>query len=88
MKEVFKKSKIALVLLFAFLVSCGSPNSLNKKATEIAKSFYTEYLKACDTLDEKKILDVKKKYMTDVMVEEVDLRSKQIEADITSKHLS
>lgn len=75
-----KKIKLILIASLFLLVSCA-PNTLNKKATEIAKSFYTDYLKACDTLDEKKILNVKKTYMTEVMVEEIGLRTKQMEAD-------
>ena len=75
-----KKLKIIVIAALFILASCA-PNTLNKKATEIAKSFYTEYLKAVDTLDEKKILNVKKTYMTETMVEEIELRSKQMEAD-------
>ena len=75
-----KKIKLILIVSLFLLVSCA-PNTLNKKATEIAKSFYTEYLKAVDTLDEKKILKVKNTYMTETMVEEIELRSKQMEAD-------
>lgn len=75
-----KKLKIIVIAALFILASCA-PNTLNKKATEIAKSFYTEYLKAVDTLDEKKILNVKKTYMTETMVEEIGLRSKQIDAD-------
>lgn len=84
MKKIFKNLRFTSLIMLVFLVSCGSPNSLNKKATEIAKSFYTDYLKACDTVDEKKILNVKKTYMTDTMVEETILRTKQIEADIVT----
>lgn len=80
MKKTFNFLKFTAFISVFLLVSCA-PNTLNKKATEIAKSFYTEYLKAVDTLDEKKILNVKKTYMTDTMVEEVELRSKQMEAD-------
>ena len=80
MKSKIKKIELVIIAAFFVLTSCA-PNTLNKKATEIAKSFYTEYLKAVDTLDEKKILNVKKKYMTDTMVEEIELRSKQMEAD-------
>ena len=79
LKRLNKIKLVAIAGLF-LLVSCA-PNTLNKKATEIAKSFYTDYLKACDTLDEKKILNVKKTYMTEVMVEEIGLRTKQMEAD-------
>ena len=79
LKQLNKIKLVAIVGLF-LLVSCA-PNTLNKKATEIAKSFYTDYLKACDTLDEKKILKVKNTYMTETMVEEIELRSKQMEAD-------
>lgn len=84
MEKVLKKSKVALALLLIFLVSCASPNSLNKKATEIAKSFYTEYLKADESSNRDKLLEIKKNYMTEVMVEEVDIRSSQIDADIVT----
>ena len=80
MRKKFIFFKMAVVISMLLLASCA-PNTLNKKATEIAKSFYADYLKAADTLDEKKILDVKKTYMTDTMVEEIELRSKQMEAD-------
>ena len=75
-----KKLKIILIIVLFILTSCA-PNTLNKKAIEIAKSFYTEYLKAVDAMDEKRILNVKKKYMTPTMVDEIDLRGKQMEAD-------
>ena len=78
--KIIKKWKLALVVMGLLLASCA-PNTLNKKATEIAKSFYTDYLKACDTLDEKKILNVKKTYMTETMIEEITLRTRQLEAD-------
>ena len=72
--------ELVAVISILLLASCA-PNTLNKKATEIAKSFYTDYLKACDTLDEKKILNVKKTYMTETMIEEITLRTRQLEAD-------
>lgn len=84
MRSNQKIIKFLVAFSLFLLVSCGSKNSLNKKATEIAKSFYTEYLKACDEPDEKKLLDIKKNYLTDVLVEEVDIRSSQIGADIVT----
>ncbi len=78
--KIIKNWKLALVVMGLLLASCA-PNTLNKKATEIAKSFYTDYLKACDTLDEKKILNVKKTYMTETMIEEIALRTRQLDAD-------
>lgn len=72
--------ELVAVISMLLLASCA-PNTLNKKATEIAKSFYTDYLKACDTLDEKKILNVKKTYMTETMIEEIALRTRQLDAD-------
>ena len=84
MKNGIKKIRLIIVASLLFIASCGSPNSLNKKATEIAKSFYNDYFNACDTLDENKILNVKKNYMTDIMVEESNLRSKQLDADVVT----
>ena len=78
--KIIKNWKLALVVMGLLLASCA-PNTLNKKATEIAKSFYTDYLKACDTLDEKKILNVKKTYMTETMIGEIALRTRQLDAD-------
>lgn len=78
MKRIIKAS-IAL-LLAAQLFSCA-PNGLNVKATEIAKKFYTEYLKNDIAYNAAKAEKIKKKYMTDVMVEEIDLRTKEMEAD-------
>ena len=78
--KIIKNWKLALVVMGLLLASCA-PNTLNKKATEIAKSFYADYLKACDTLDEKKILNVKKTYMTETMIEEIALRTRQLDAD-------
>ena len=78
MKRIIKTS-IAL-LLAAQLFSCA-PNGLNVKATEIAKKFYTEYLKNDVAYNPTKAEKIKKKYMTDVMVEEIDLRTKEMEAD-------
>lgn len=85
MKGIIMRKKIIFLELVAvismlLLASCA-PNTLNKKATEIAKSFYIDYLKACDTLDEKKILNVKKTYMTETMIEEIALRTRQLDAD-------
>ena len=78
MKRIIKAS-IAL-LSVALLFSCV-PNGLNVKATEIAKKFYTEYLKNDIAYNAAKAEKIKKKYMTDVMVEEIDLRTKEMEAD-------
>lgn len=78
MKRIIKTS-IAL-LSVALLFSCA-PNGLNVKVTEIAKKFYTEYLKNDIANNAAKAEKIKKKYMTDVMVEEIDLRTKEMEAD-------
>ncbi|MBP3201046.1 MAG: hypothetical protein J6M39_05315 [Lachnospiraceae bacterium] len=78
--KYFKFLKLIAIVSTLMLVSCA-PNTLNKKATEIAKSFYTDYLKACKGQNTDKILKVKKTYMTNVMVEEINLRSKQMEVD-------
>lgn len=80
MLKQLKLIKLVAIAMALLLVSCA-PNTLNKKATEIAKSFYTEYLRAVDTLDEKKITKVKKTYMTETMFEEINLRSRQLDAD-------
>lgn len=72
--------ELVAVISMLLLASCA-PNTLNKKATEIAKSFYTDYFKSLDTLDEKKILNVKKTYMTETMIEEIALRTRQLDAD-------
>lgn len=80
MLKQLKLIKLVAIAMALLLMSCA-PNTLNKKATEIAKSFYTEYLRAVDTLDEKKITKVKKTYMTETMFEEINLRSRQLDAD-------
>ena len=80
MLKKLKEIKLLAIASLLLLASCA-PNSLNKKATEIAKSFYTDYLKASEGTDEQKILNVKKTYMTEIMVEEIYLRTKQMEAD-------
>lgn len=71
---------MVLLSMVALLSSCA-PNGLNVKATEIAKKFYTEYLKNDAAYNPTKAEKIKKKYMTDVMVEEIDLRTKEMEAD-------
>lgn len=78
MKKLLKTT--ILLSLVATLVSCA-PNGLNMKATEIAKKFYTAYLKQSVTLNLKKMEKIKKTYMTEVMCEELDLRTKEMEVD-------
>ena len=70
-----------ILLSMAALLSSCAPNGLNVKATEIAKKFYTEYLKNDVAYNSAKAEKIKKKYMTDVMCEEIDLRTKEMEAD-------
>ena len=80
MKKIIKdlfKGLLIISLLVVVLSSC-SKNGLNAKSTDVAKSFYTEYLKAKNYDDAKK---VKSKYMTDILSDELELRSMQIEAD-------
>lgn len=76
MKNIFKTIMI-LTVIMSLLVSCA-PNGAGVKSTEIATKFYTEYLNAKDLESAEK---VKKTYMTPVMIEELDLRAKQMEAD-------
>ena len=78
MKKFLKTTM--LLSLVAMLVSCA-PNGLNMKATEIANKFYTAYLRQSVTLNLKKMEKIKKTYMTEVMCEELDLRTKEMEAD-------
>lgn len=73
--------KTMILLSMAALLSSCAPNGLNVKATEIAKKFYTEYLKNDVAYNSAKAEKIKKKYMTDVMCEEIDLRTKEMEAD-------
>ena len=73
--------KTMILLSTVALLSSCAPNGLNVKATEIAKKFYTEYLKNDVAYNSAKAEKIKKKYMTDVMCEEIDLRTKEMEAD-------
>ncbi len=68
----------ALLLSAVTLLFACKPNGVNAKSTEIAKSFYTEYLKA---KNEEGRAKSREKFMTPILVDELDLRGKQLEAD-------
>lgn len=71
---------VCLTMSMSLLCACTS-NGVDAKATDIAKKFYTEYLNA---KEEDARAKIRNKYMTSVLAEEIDLRTKQMEADATT----
>ena len=82
MVKILKKIQIFILIISicVIFVACV-PNGLNAKSTEITKKFYTQYFKNLEKNDLEKINKTKKTYMTDILVEEMDLRSKELEVD-------
>ena len=82
MVKILKKIQIFILIISicVIFVACV-PNGLNAKSTEITKKFYTQYFKNLEKNDLEKINKTKKTYMTDVLIEEMDLRSKELEVD-------
>ena len=82
MVKILKKIQIFILIISicVIFVACV-PNGLNAKSTEITKKFYVQYFKNLEKNDLEKINKTKKTYMTDILVEEMDLRSKELEVD-------
>ena len=77
--EGFMKRIISVLLSLICAISLFScSNKIDP--VKLAKSFYTEYLNV-DVVNEAELKKVKEKYMTPVLIEELELRSMQMEAD-------
>lgn len=55
-----------------------SVKSIKIDAVKLAKDFYTEYL---DESDYDKLINIKEKYMTKTLIDELEIRSMQMESD-------
>lgn len=85
-KKILIMCSIALTIL---LYGCGGNGALNGlgvnynlSASELAKNFYTSYIKKYEAnASEEEMLKIKEAYMTETMIEELDLRSLEMEAD-------
>lgn len=95
MKKKFKQVQIliSLVLSILFLYACGSSGNAGNNfaeekidyslsASELAKEFYTKYFDVYgkDGSDVE-LMSIKEKYMTDILIEELELRSWDMESD-------
>ena len=74
------------MLLFACSTSnngvYGKKVDYSLSASELAKSFYTEYLTEYDKrVDSETLKKIEEKYMTDVLIEELTIRTWEMEAD-------
>lgn len=67
---------ILLILTMLLMMSCQDSNKID--AMKLAKDFYTAYL---DESEYDKLNSVKEKYMTKTLIEELELRSMEMEAD-------
>ena len=76
MKKIVLSSLV--VLSMTVLMLCFSSCNANTDAVKLAKDFYTAYL---NEEDYDKLINVKEKYMTDTLIEELELRSMEMEAD-------
>lgn len=66
-----------LIMTTLVLFSCSNANI---DAVKLSKNFYKEYLKTNENAD-RKVDKVKQKYMTPLLIEELELRAMQMEAD-------
>ena len=73
-----KKALLSIVLIFTmlFIVSCKDKNKID--AVKLAKDFYTEYLNESDY---NKLFNIKEKYMTMTLIQELELRTMEMESD-------
>ena len=89
--NILRKGKfICCIFIMILLYACSDKNNIENNmkvdytlsAGELAKSFYTNYIKSYEkdaSVDE--LMEIEKNYMTETMVEELMIRSWEMEAD-------
>lgn len=82
---IMKKNIFLLMILCNVLLLCFcAKKEIALDASKLAKNFYTEYLKADEEIGDKaeeEKTKIKQKYMTDLLIEELSLRTMQMDAD-------